>query len=102
MAYMTRCVGGEFDNTETVRKIVDLRIKMSKLLGYRNYAEYALEEKMAKDPATVGTFLKELLVPSLPYAEKDVGKLWSRPQGSGNRKSGIRFTGRMYRGSKIR
>lgn len=75
MAYMTRAVGGEFDNTGIVRKIVDLRIRMSELLGYGTYAEYALEEKMAKTPETVETFLNELLEPSLPYAEKDIADI---------------------------
>ena len=102
MAYMTRCVGGEFDNTETVRKIVDLRIKMSKLLGYRNYAEYALEEKMAKDPATVGTFLKELLVPSLPYAEKDVADICAFAKENGFEDSELRSWDFSYWSEKYR
>ena len=72
MAYMTRSVGGEYDNTGIVRKIVDLRIKMSSLLGYGTYADYALENKMAKNAATVNSFLNELLVPSLPFAKKEV------------------------------
>ena len=72
MAYMMRSVGGEYDNTEIVRKIADLRIRMSELLGYGTYADYALENKMAKTPATVNAFLDELLAPSLPAAEKEL------------------------------
>lgn len=72
MAYLTRSVGGEFDNTEIVKKIVDLRIKMSKLLGYETYADYALENKMAKDPETVNAFLKELLEPTMPFAKQEI------------------------------
>ena len=75
MAYMTRSVGGEYDNTGIVRKIVDLRIKMSSLLGYGTYADYALENKMAKNAATVNSFLNELLVPSLPFAKKEVAEI---------------------------
>ena len=66
MAYNTKAVGGEFDNCENVRKIIDLRIRIAKLLGYGNYAEYALEERMAKNPATVDAFLEQLLTPSVP------------------------------------
>ncbi len=33
-AYNTRATGGEFDNTEIVKKIVDLRIKIANILGY--------------------------------------------------------------------
>ena len=75
MAYMTRSVGGEFDNTGIVRKIVDLRIKMSELLGYDTYAAYALENKMAKNQETVEKFLEELLQPSLPYARREVAEI---------------------------
>ena len=40
MAYNTRAIGGEFDNTEIVKKIVDLRIKIANILGYETYADY--------------------------------------------------------------
>ena len=71
-AYNTRAVGGEFDNTEIVKKIVDLRIKIANILGYETYADYALEERMAKSKATVNEFIKNLLEPSMPFAKKDV------------------------------
>ena len=70
--YNTRAIGGEFDNTEIVRKIVDLRIKIANILGYETYADYALEERMAKSKATVTEFIKNLLEPSMPFAKKDV------------------------------
>jgi len=72
MAYNTRAIGGEFDNTEIVKKIVDLRIKSANILGYETYADYALEERMAKNKVTVNEFIKNLLVPSMEFAKKDV------------------------------
>ena len=72
MAYNTRSVGGEFDNTEIVKQIVDLRIKIANILGYETYADYALESRMAKTTPTVNEFIKNLLEPSLKYAKKDV------------------------------
>ena len=83
MAYNTRAIGGEFDNTEIVKKIVDLRIKMAKLLGYETYAEYALEERMAKTPATVNSFLEELLEPSLPFARAEVAEVLEYARANG-------------------
>ena len=71
-AYNTRAIGGEFDNTEIVKKIVDLRIKIANILGYETYADYALETRMAKDKKTVDEFIMQLLEPTLPYAKKDV------------------------------
>lgn len=71
-AYNTRAVGGEYDNTEIVRQIVDLRIKIANILGYETYADYALEERMAKNRMTVNDFIKNLLEPSMEFARKDV------------------------------
>ena len=72
MAYNTKAVGGKNDNTENVRKIADLRIKVANLLGYETWADYILEENMAHDKATVQEFLAGLMNPSIPYAKKDV------------------------------
>ena len=72
MAYNTRAIGGEFDNTEIVKKIVDLRIKIANILGYETYADYALEERMAKSKTTVDNFIMQLLEPSMEFAKKDV------------------------------
>ena len=72
MAYNTRAIGGEYDNTDIVKKIVDLRIKSANILGYETYADYALEERMAKSKQTVNEFIKNLLEPSMEFAKKDV------------------------------
>ena len=72
IASNTRAIGGENDNTDIVKKIVDLRIKIANILGYETYADYALETRMAKDKKTVDEFIMDLLEPSLPYARKDV------------------------------
>ena len=71
-AYNSRAIGGENDNTEIVKQIVDLRIKIANILGYETYADYALEERMAKSRTTVNEFIKNLLEPSMKYAKKDV------------------------------
>ena len=72
MAYNTRAIGGEFDNTEIVKKIIDLRIKIANILGYETYADYSLEERMAKNKKTVDEFVMQLLKPSMEFAKKDV------------------------------
>ena len=72
VAYNSRAIGGENDNTEIVKKIIDLRIKIANILGYETYADYALENRMAKTTATVNDFIKNLLEPSMKYAKKDV------------------------------
>ena len=76
-AYNTRAIGGEYDNTEIVKKIVDLRIKIANILGYETYADYALEERMAKNKLTVNEFVKNLLEPSMEFAKKDVADVYA-------------------------
>ena len=71
-AYNSRAIGGENDNTEIVKQIIDLRIKIANILGYETYADYALENRMAKTTPTVNEFVKNLLEPSMKYAKKDV------------------------------
>lgn len=73
MARSTRAYGGEFGNEGTVGDIVALRLKKARLLGYRTYAEYALEDRMARNPETVSSFLTDMLVKTLPFARKDIG-----------------------------
>lgn len=83
VAYNTRAIGGENDNTDIVRQIVDLRIKIADILGYETYADYALEDRMAKSKATVNAFIKELLEPSLEFAKKDVADVLAYAQKNG-------------------
>lgn len=83
LAYNSKALGGENDNTETVRKIADLRIKIANILGYETWADYVLEENMAKDKATVVKFLDDLMTPSLPYARKDVEAVFSYAKANG-------------------
>ena len=71
-AYNSRALGGEFDNSEVVKTIVDLRIKMANILGYETWADYQLEERMAKDRNTVNKFISQLLEPSMEFAKKDI------------------------------
>ena len=64
-------VGGKFDNTENIRKITDLRLKIANLLGYERYADYVLDNRMAEKTETVNSFLAELLSQTKEYADKD-------------------------------
>ena len=64
-------IGGEFDNTENIRKITTLRLKIANLLGYECYADYVLDNRMAEKTETVNSFLNELLTQTKEYADKD-------------------------------
>lgn len=67
--------GGEFDNQNLIKEIINLKQKKAELLGYKNYADFVLEERMAKSPAKVLDFLNELLTKAKPYAGKEIDEL---------------------------
>ncbi|MGZ5187975.1 MAG: M3 family metallopeptidase [Kaistella sp.] len=65
----------EFDNQALIKEIISLKQEKAQLLGYKNFAEYVLEERMAKSPDQVTSFLNELLEKAKPYAEKEIEEL---------------------------
>ena len=65
----------KFDNSAVISEILALRLEESKLLGYNNFGEVSVVAKMAKSPAEVITFLRDLARRARPYAEKDVADL---------------------------
>jgi peptidyl-dipeptidase Dcp len=67
--------GNKDDNNETIREIVSIRLQTAQLLGYKTYAEYALEERMAQNTASVSSLLSELLSASKPFAQKEVAEV---------------------------
>lgn len=83
MAYNTRATEGENSNIELCRQIAELRLKIANILGYETYADYALEERMAKNPQTVNEFIQKLLEPSLPAAKAEVKELYEYARANG-------------------
>ena len=74
--YHSRCAGGSAYNNETnVLRIAQLRQARASLLGYPNYATFALEERMAETPEKVMTFLNEQLEKDKPQAIKELEEL---------------------------
>lgn len=63
------------DNKEIVKKIVQLRAERARLLGHLTYAHFVLEERMAKDPGTVMSFLQKLWAPALERARNEAAEM---------------------------
>lgn len=63
--------GDDKDNQEIVKRIVALRLEIANLLGYDSYADFVLEERMAKGAESVNNFLEELHKASRPAALKE-------------------------------
>ncbi|MCA0447504.1 MAG: Zn-dependent oligopeptidase [Bacteroidetes bacterium] len=64
-------------NLEILDQILLKRQELADLLGYPTFAHYALEDRMAKTPATVWQFEKELAETIRPKAELDYQALLS-------------------------
>lgn len=74
-AFVTRATRGERDNTPLIGRILTLRRELARLLGFANYAELSLAPKMARSPAEVRTFLRDLASKAMPRAKEEVAEL---------------------------
>jgi peptidyl-dipeptidase Dcp len=73
VAYSTRGAnGGANDTRQLCIDILKLRARMAQILGYSNFAEYALADKMAGKPETVDAFLKQVMDASMHKAKEEV------------------------------
>ena len=79
-AWVTRCSDqsdseGQFDNSAIMDNILTLRHEIAGLVGFKNFADYALATRMAKSTEEVEGFLLELASVSLPVATKEFADL---------------------------
>jgi oligopeptidase A len=65
----------QWDNTQNIIKMINLRNEEAKLLDYQNFAEVSLVPKMAQSPQQVIEFLEDLALRARPYAEQDLAEL---------------------------
>ena len=76
MAYNTMCThDNKYNNVEICRKLVNLRLEYARLLGYKSYADYVLEERMAENKENVYKLLHQLIEAYKPVAEKELKEL---------------------------
>lgn len=63
------------DNKEIIRKIVSLRLEKANLLGFDSYANFVLDETMAKNSTHVMDLLNNLWSYALPKAKAEAAEL---------------------------
>lgn len=73
------------DNKNLITKIVKLRLQRANILGYKNHAEYVLEEQMAKNPANVYELLNKLWKPALKRASAERDEMQKLIYAEGNK-----------------
>ncbi|MCR4856894.1 MAG: M3 family metallopeptidase [Bacteroidales bacterium] len=67
--------GGPYDNCDNIRQILACRQQIAHLLGYENYAQYVLHNRMAQNAEEVYKLLDELKKYSVPAARREVAAL---------------------------
>lgn len=74
-AYNSRCIGGEFDNTQVIVEIVNTRLAIAKLFGKDCYADKSLYKSMAKNKENVYKLLDEMRDAYMPVARQEAEEL---------------------------
>ena len=69
--------GGETDNRGTVKRTLELRKEKSGLLGYANFADYKLDNTMAKTPEAVNGLLGQVWEKAVARANEEEAELAS-------------------------
>ena len=62
----------EHDSKDICAKIVAMRLEKAKLMGYENYAQMVLEDRMAKTPEAVYTLLDQVWAPAVEKAKQEI------------------------------
>ena len=63
--------GGQWDNTAPISKLMKLRAERAAIMGYPNYAAFAVAEETAKNPEAINAMLAKLAKPAVANARKE-------------------------------
>lgn len=70
-AYSTRCTSGEYDNSEIINQIANLRLERANIMGYPSHAAFVLSDCMAQTPEAVDNLLMQVWEPALNKAKQE-------------------------------
>lgn len=73
--YLERCRAGETDTRGIAGRVAALRVQKARLLGYATWADYILEENMAKTPAGAYGLMKPVWTAALAKAKEERAEL---------------------------
>jgi len=75
--------GDKNDNQTIIANLVKLRHEKATMLGYKTWADYVLEDRMAENPQKVRDFELNLLSYAKPAAERDLKELTTYAKSQG-------------------
>lgn len=74
-AFNTRAASGEKDNRELMARILQLRREKARLLGFADFADLVLEERMTRTGARAAAFLEGLFEKTVRHFEREKREL---------------------------
>lgn len=74
-ASIERNTSGPYNNQPLILEIAKLRADRAKLLGYNNFADYIIEDQMAKTAANAKKLMQDVAAPSVAAAKADAAEL---------------------------
>lgn len=74
-AYVNRATEEKYDNRPVMRSILELRREKARLLGYRDFADLVLEDRMAHTGTRARQFLEDLRAKTEPIFERENAEL---------------------------
>ena len=73
MAYNTMCIkDNDYNNEEIVKKLVNLRLERTQLLGFNTAADYVLTRRMAENSQNVYRLLNQMAEAYMPTAHQEM------------------------------
>ena len=83
--YTNRCDNdNEFDNKALIAQIVKLRLQKANLLGFKSFADFTLDNKMAKTPERVMQLLNGIWTPAVQRAKEELADMQKVSDSEGN------------------
>ena len=86
-AYIQKASSGPHDNSDLIKRILQLRIEKANLLGFENYAELSLSQKMADDVPAVQNMFDQLLNSSVQGGKRDLSEIQEFASANGQAES---------------
>lgn len=83
------------NNDPLLAEAVKIRSEVAPLLGYENHSAYVLDDRMAKSPQTVLTFLADLHTKLKPRAQQDIATLLKYKTEDYSKRN-LSFDGKLY------
>ncbi len=75
-AYLNRANhNNKYDNKKVLTNIVNLRLQKANLFGFDTYADYRLQNRMAKNAKNVYTLLNQVWDAALPVSKKEAAQM---------------------------